>query len=208
VEQGRGGYCFEQNILLLCALLSIGFDAVPLLCRVRYLKPAHQLTAFTHLALRVTLPDGGRYLADVGFAGTNSVAPVRLGTDELQELPEGQFRVRCFGGYNMLQRQLPGDELRDLYMFRGEDVATMPDLEQSNWFSCTFPESRFCSSFFVSRLIGDKKHHILNDQYVVRSCDGATDTTQVSDSAHLSQLLNDVFGLHIPAETQGVDRYL
>ena len=114
MEQGRGGYCFEQNILLLCALLSIGFDAFPLLCRVRYLKPAHQLTAFTHLALRVTLPDGGRYLADVGFAGTNSVAPVRLGTDELQELPEGQFRVRCFGGYNMLQRQLPGDELRDL----------------------------------------------------------------------------------------------
>ena len=72
----RGGYCFEQNVLLQMALEEKGYTVVPLLCRVRWGKPDDALgpnTAFTHLALKVRL-DEGDYLVDVGFAGTNSIA--------------------------------------------------------------------------------------------------------------------------------------
>ena len=213
VQSNRGGYCFEQNTLLLSALLAIGFAAMPMLCRVRYLKAPGEQSAYTHMALRVVLPDGARFLADVGFAGTNSIAPVSLDTDELQELPEGRFRAfAAADGHTTLQRQLPGDELRDLYLFRTDDVATAPDLEQSNWFSCTYPRSRFTTSFFVSRVVGEQRHHILADgtssTYVVRAKDGMAQTTQVADCAHLTRLLNDVFGLNLPADTVGLDRYL
>lgn len=101
VGSGRGGYCFEQNQLLASALLTLGYDVVPMLCRVRWNKKPDEHTTFTHVALAVKLggegsADGGTartYLADVGFAGTNSIAPVLLGSDEIQALPEGLFRT-------------------------------------------------------------------------------------------------------------------
>lgn len=73
VSKGRGGYCFEQNQLLASALLSIGFDVSPMLCRVRWNKADEEQTTFTHVALSVKLggqgsADGGpirTYLADV-----------------------------------------------------------------------------------------------------------------------------------------------
>jgi N-hydroxyarylamine O-acetyltransferase len=93
VAQGRGGYCFETNTLLQCALLELGFAVSPVLCRVRWGKALTQETGFTHLILKATDADGKTFLADVGFAGTNSIAPVSLDVgDTPQHLPEGTFR--------------------------------------------------------------------------------------------------------------------
>ena len=86
VGSGRGGYCFEQNQLLASALQCLGFNVSPMLCRVRWNKAPDEQTTFTHVALAVKVggngsADGGMprtYLADVGFAGTNSIAPVRV----------------------------------------------------------------------------------------------------------------------------------
>ena len=64
VSRGRGGYCFEQNQLLASALLSVGFDVSPMLCRVRWNKAADEQTTFTHVALSVKLGQD-TYLADV-----------------------------------------------------------------------------------------------------------------------------------------------
>jgi N-hydroxyarylamine O-acetyltransferase len=163
VASGRGGYCFEQNQLLASALQSLGFDVSPMLCRVRWNKAHDEHTTFTHVALAVKL-DEGNYLADVGFAGTNSIAPVLLGTtEEPQKLPEGFFRTVRDAGYTTLQWQLK-DSWRDLYMFKEE--ACLPiDLELSNWWSCTYPKARFTSQFFVARVVGDERHHILNNSY-------------------------------------------
>ena len=117
------------------ALEEMGYDVTPLLCRVRWNKPDDSKeppTTFTHMALKVKL-EAGDYLADVGFAGTNSMAPVALSVgDEPQSLPEGQFRV-CAGqpGYLMLQLQIKG-EWRPLYTWRDEPAPVI-DQECSNW---------------------------------------------------------------------------
>lgn len=167
VDEGRGGYCFEQNQLLASALQSLGFDVFPMLCRVRWNKAVDEQTTFTHVALRVRLGDGAEactYLADVGFAGTNSIAPVLLGSEEPQALPEGLFRtLRDTAGYTTLQWEVK-KTWRDLYMFKEE--ACLPiDLELANWWSCTYPKARFTSQFFVARVVGDERHHILNETY-------------------------------------------
>ena len=96
VDDMRGGYCFEQNTLLKAVLEEMGYAVVPLLCRVRWGKQDDSNepnTTFTHLALKVFTTDG-IFLADVGFAGTNSIEPVKMdiGT-ESQELLEGQFHI-------------------------------------------------------------------------------------------------------------------
>ena len=153
VDDLRGGYCWEQNTLLSMALEEIGFDVVPLLCRVRWNKVAAQRapsrtppgsapepeshrgpgreqaddkeepnTTFTHFALKVST-DAGPHLADVGFAGTNSMAPVRLDGEDgaAQPLPEGLFRVvdGTHARYRQLQLQVKGG-WRGLYEWRDE----------------------------------------------------------------------------------------
>lgn len=211
----RGGYCFEQNTLMQMALEAMGFAVTPLLCRVRWNKPddaEEPNTTFTHMALKVQL-DGGLYLVDVGFAGTNSIAPVALGSAEPQSLPEGQFRVvEGRSGYQVLQLLMNG-VWRPLYTWREDEAAAGIDLECANWFSCTYPKARFTTSFFVCRVIGSERHHILDGSYVVRSGHGvesSVQTTKVKDLDHLINLLIEVFGIDFPAGTDitNLDRYL
>ena len=64
----RGGYCFEQNTLLMHVLLQLGFAVTPLSGRVRWMQPREFTPPRTHLFLRVTI-DGAPWLADVGVGG-------------------------------------------------------------------------------------------------------------------------------------------
>lgn len=205
VGSGRGGYCFEQNQLLASALQSLGFDVSPMLCRVRWNKAPGEHTTFTHVALAVKL-ESKTYLADVGFAGTNSISPVLLGTEEPQQMPEGLFRTVRDAGYTTLQWQIK-DTWRDLYMFKEEPCLPI-DLELANWWSCTYPQARFTSQFFAARVIGQERHHILNNTYAIRREDGTNVSTHITDKAHLEKLLTDVFGLTLPPDTEGIDRFL
>ena len=125
VDDGRGGYCWEQNTLLKMALEEMGFAVTPLMCRVRWGKPddsEEPNTTFTHFALKVVTDSGASYLADVGFAGVNSMAPVDLGVGaEPQSLPEGQFRVvdSKHADFHVLELLVKGD-WRPIYEWRDE----------------------------------------------------------------------------------------
>src|SRR5262245_31633198 len=48
VAARRGGYCFEQNTLLLEVLGALGFTVRPLSARVRYQRPRDYTPARTH----------------------------------------------------------------------------------------------------------------------------------------------------------------
>jgi N-hydroxyarylamine O-acetyltransferase len=45
LHQGRGGYCFEQNLLLRAVLLALGFQVRGLAARVRWNVPDEVVTA-------------------------------------------------------------------------------------------------------------------------------------------------------------------
>ena len=216
VKTERGGYCWEQNTLLQMALESLGYKVTPLMARVRWNKPPdddEHNTTFTHMVLKVELGGGSSYLVDVGFAGTNSMAPVLLGNSEPQSLPEGQYRVvdGTHPRYSQLQLLIKG-EWKGLYEWRDERAATC-DMECSNWYSCTYPKARFTTSFFVCRVIADERHHILNDTYFIRKGHGvesAVESKKIADRAELIALLENVFGIccDIIDVDAGIDRYL
>ena len=173
---------------------------------MRYLKPVEELTGLTHCFVRVSLPDGKRYLADVGFSGINSIAPVQMDVDEFQSLPEGQFRLVAENGIYALERHLAGDILRTLYLFKDE-LALERDLSMSNWYMCSHPEGRWMGCCFASRVVGNTRRHIQNGSYVIRQADGKAETTLIKDKAQLMSLLDTVFGL-VPADDEGLDKYL
>src|SRR4051794_37497771 len=58
VGSGRGGYCFEHNMLLLHALQALGFSVEGFAARVLWGRPEGDPTARTHMLLRVSLPEG------------------------------------------------------------------------------------------------------------------------------------------------------
>src|SRR5262245_61349680 len=75
LDERRGGYCFEHNVLLAGILRDVGFPVVALLGRVRRGPP--ERWARTHMVLRVSIGDE-LWLADVGFGSIGIVDPIPL----------------------------------------------------------------------------------------------------------------------------------
>lgn len=73
IEARRGGYCFELNKLFGHALVALGFDVQPILCRVRMGAPAGGPR--THRAFIVSI-GGVDWLADAGFGGPGPAEPL------------------------------------------------------------------------------------------------------------------------------------
>ena len=92
VDERRGGYCFEQNLLLAGALEALGADVDLYLARVRYGAPAGVIRPRTHLVLGVHA-DGETWHADVGFGLGTLLEPLPFGPGAEHEQPGGRFRV-------------------------------------------------------------------------------------------------------------------
>ncbi|MGH2415462.1 MAG: arylamine N-acetyltransferase family protein, partial [Microcystaceae cyanobacterium] len=63
IHARRGGYCFEQNLLLRSVLTSLGFQVTNLAARVLWNLPEETITPRTHMLLRVDLVRNGNLLA-------------------------------------------------------------------------------------------------------------------------------------------------
>lgn len=149
VKSHRGGYCFEQNNLLLEVLRVIGYKVKPVLVRVRWNKGNVQ-TPYTHMGLIVTLNSDTDsaldYFVDVAFGGLSSTIPLLLPqhdqTSIIQESLEfGHSRlVRDDSDMDCFTEQwlLKGIWV-DLYKF-SEREALQCDLDVANWYSCTHPQ--------------------------------------------------------------------
>src|SRR5260221_7814290 len=58
LERGRGGWCFEHNLLFSHGLMELGFPVTPLPARGRWDVPANVLTSRRPMLLLLKLPEG------------------------------------------------------------------------------------------------------------------------------------------------------
>src|SRR5262245_44492397 len=153
VAQRRGGYCFEQNNLLLLALRAIGFEAEAREARVRQGSDG-TIRPRTHMVLFVRC-DGTRCLADVGFGGDGLIEPVDLDGREIEQV--GRFyRVIAEGSILVLQRRLE-TSYEDLYAIEPAVPAAI-DFEVGNWYTSTHPRSAFVLRLTAQRLAPEARH--------------------------------------------------
>lgn len=145
VAGGRGGYCFEHNMLLAHALEALGARVEPMLARVRVGRERGSEGPLSHLLLRVH-HEGAIWHADAGFGAGTLLEPIPFGPGGPYEQSGWSYRVVEEGPLLVLQTRAE-DGWRDLYAFRPEP-APAADIEVSNWFTCTHPQS-----WFVTRLI-------------------------------------------------------
>jgi N-hydroxyarylamine O-acetyltransferase len=146
VARRRGGYCYEHNLLLMAALESLDIGAVsPMLARVR-IGPEGIPRPLNHLLLRV-VDEAGPWLADVGFGGGGLLDPVPFEPGAESEQEGWRYRLIEDGNELVLQTFQDGG-WSDMYGFVPEPVAHV-DIEVSNWFTATHPESSFVTGILT-----------------------------------------------------------
>jgi N-hydroxyarylamine O-acetyltransferase len=196
VTERRGGYCFEQNLLLKGAYEALGADVVLYLARVRMGGVPGSPRPRTHLVLGVT--DGGvRWHADVGFGNGTLLEPIPFGPGGEHEQAGWRFRVVEEGPELVLQSAGLDGEWIDLYGFIPEPVPLV-DVVTSNWYTSTHPHSPFVTGLIVSRQRADGERISLSDWSGVLSMTeespaGATVTAVEPEAA--GDLIADRFGL-------------
>jgi N-hydroxyarylamine O-acetyltransferase len=156
----RGGYCFEQNLLLAAALGALGLEVELFLGRVLAGARPGETRPRTHLMLKVV--DGlGVWHADVGFGSGTLLEPIPWGPGA-EHLQSGwRFRV-IEREHEWVTQTLEQGEWLDLYTFIPVPVPRI-DVEMSNWWTSTHPESRFRTGLLVSRQWADGRRLVLSD---------------------------------------------
>jgi N-hydroxyarylamine O-acetyltransferase len=160
VEELRGGYCFEHNLLFGIALSELGAEVEPILARVRSGAPVGAVRPRTHLLLRVTM-DGAVWHVDVGFGVGTLIVPIPFGPSGDHEQWGWHFRVVPEGRALVLQTQ-ERDAWRDVYVFDPEPTPLI-DIEVSNWYTATHPHSAFVTGLIVARQLPDGTRLSLSD---------------------------------------------
>lgn len=192
VDRKRGGYCYEQNLLLAAALERIGFSVRGHAARVRVgggLRPA------THMLLTIDLGDEGRMIADVGFGGGGPLEPIPL-RDGI-EVQQGRwlFRLRHEGGVDWGLDNAAGMQWDDVHGFTDTPFHRSDYTIFSHYLS-THPRSPFRGRLFVQRS-EDTVRHSLTGTTLTAQYPDATTTSRDLDPRDLSAVLRDVFGIEL-----------
>ncbi|MFY0539584.1 arylamine N-acetyltransferase family protein [Nannocystis pusilla] len=197
VRGGRGGYCFEHNLLLSHALRAIGFQVRGLAARVIWNQPEGRVTPRSHMLLHVDL-DGAPHIVDVGFGGLTLTGVLRLVGDVEQPTPHEPFRLVEDGGYFAMQALVRG-EWRPLYRFDLQEQF-QPDYEVTNYFLSTHPTSHFRTGLMAARALADRRLALRNRDYAVHHFGGETERRVLDSTEELRRVLADEFRIDLPAD--------
>jgi N-hydroxyarylamine O-acetyltransferase len=198
VRGGRGGYCFEHNLLLWAVLREMGFEAQGLGARVRWGAPADApVRQRSHMALLVSLTEGP-HVADVGFGGMTMSAPLALQTRSPQPTPHEPFRlVEAAAEAWDLQADVGGQWLP---LYRFDLSPQLPvDYEPANWFVATHPSSPFPNHLMGARAEPHRRLALFDTRFTVRENDKPSVERTLASLDELGQVLTKEFGLTLPS---------
>jgi N-hydroxyarylamine O-acetyltransferase len=197
VAAGRGGYCFEQNLLFAHVLDALGFDVTALAARVLWERSAGEVGARTHMLLLVTLPEG-RYLCDVGFGGLTPTAPLSLDSSGEQPTPHETFRVAQSGAELLVEARVAG-EWRPLYRFDLQPQRQV-DIEVLNFYVACHAESPMRGRLMAARAAPDHRLALRDGAFTVHHLDGRREQRRLETVAELRDVLGGAFGIALPAD--------
>jgi len=193
IRGGRGGYCFEQNMLFRCGLLALGYKLTSLQARVVRGLAIDAPRPMLHMVLRVELPEGA-HLADVGFGNLAPTTALKIRVDEEQETPHEIMRFIAMGDELVLQSKL-GSGWEHIYR-----VVFLPrvdaEYEICNWFTASHPQSPYLSNMIAARPGPNRTRLTLfNSRFNVRHPSGEVDRRMLKGRDEFREVLTNDFGL-------------
>ncbi|WP_028936408.1 arylamine N-acetyltransferase family protein [Pseudonocardia spinosispora] len=205
VHAGRGGWCFEQNLLLAAALQAVGFSVTGLAGRVVHGRPPGSPPApRQHMLLRVDLMDGP-VVVDVGFGGMTLTGVLALDVETEQPTPHGPFRVTCSGRDRSVSA-LVGSAWQTLYTF---DLCPQRwvDYDVSNWYLANHPASHFRSALMIARPAEDRRYALSNRRLSVHHLGGPSEHHELADPSEIRKALEQCFLIDL-STADGLDEAL
>lgn len=195
VHGRRGGYCFEQNLLLSHALRKIGFTVTGLAARVLLNRPPDSKPARTHMLLLVTA-EGSDYVADAGFGSMTLTEPIKLQTDTVQPTSHESRRIVQVGDEFLMEARTR-EEWRTLYRFNLHPQA-LSDYEMANFYVANRPGSGFANGLTAARPTATGRYGLRNNELAIHDLEGNTDRSTLTTAAELRDALEDLFLIDVP----------
>lgn len=201
VHARRGGYCFEQNGLLLLALRALGYRVTPLGGRARWQLPRDFVPPRTHLILRVHIA-GGDWIVDCGLGSASLTGAIPLTFDEPHGTPhEARRLVREEDGRIFHQTRLE-DGWADVCEFSLAEIHPI-DCEVANWWTSTNPASKFKQDLMAALAQTDgTRKAIRTGVFTHRRGAEILHQRTIESAADLLALLAEHFGLPFPPDTR------
>ncbi len=191
VKGGRGGYCFEHNLLFAAVLTRLGFPVALREARVRLgLAPGVTLPR-THGVLEVQA-GGEAWLADVGFGGEGLTGPVPLNGREIER--EGELWRLTPEGAGLLLQADSGQGWRDFYAIQAGEVLPV-DWAVANHYTSTHPESRFVRGLTV-QLCRPGHRRILRNRTLLELRPGGAAQREL-EPREVFRMVREDFGLDV-----------
>lgn len=213
VAGGRGGYCFEQNVLFAAVLEALGHRVRALAARVVWNRgledaaaplPQSELGPRTHMALLVEC--GARtLLCDVGFGGLTLNVPLAFEIGREQRGPQEVFRLVRRAGEITVQARLEAG-WRSLYRFELQPQLPM-DIAMANHYVATHPESPMRATLMAARSGEDARYALRDNTFTVRAAGGEAERRLIRDAAELRGVLEGAFRIAVP-QGEAVDALL
>jgi N-hydroxyarylamine O-acetyltransferase len=195
VRDGRGGYCYEHNLLFSHVLDQLGFRVRWLAARVLWNVPEGTVRPRSHMLLLIDL-DNRRYVADVGFGGLTLTAPLRLQVDIEQSTPHERFRLIASGDGFVMQAKC-GDSWRSLYEFDLQEQL-LSDYEVVNWYLCNNPSSHFVTGLIAARPARGCRYALRGNELTVYHVNGGTERRLLTGAEELRASLKELFHVALP----------
>lgn len=197
VHQRRGGYCYEQNLVLGAALERLGYNVTRLAGRIR--MGSVKVRPRTHMLLRVQIPDqpsDNAWIADAGLGFIRPLEPIRLEDGAHEEQSGWHYAMHAEGDGSWALRILEEGEWRDAYSFTLEPQH-LSDYRMANHFSATYPESPFVAGLFITHTT--RQHRIILRNWQLTEHTPAGVVSHEVQPAELGDVLTDRFGLQLPS---------
>ncbi|WP_016697651.1 arylamine N-acetyltransferase family protein [Actinoalloteichus spitiensis] len=199
VRRRRGGYCFEQNVLLAAVLERLGYRVSGVSARIRLGSP--NLRPAAHAALLVETEER-TWLADVSVGEQGVLEPTPL-------VPEVEVRQGAGWRHRLVREEdgtwalqlARGADWQDLYGFTLEPHYRV-DYVVQNHFTATHPTSPFRRTLFGSRG-GEETAHSLSGLELTVSRPGSPDEVVVLGPDDLPGYFRDVLDVPLTTEEAG-----
>lgn len=203
VLEGRGGYCFEQNLLFGHVLHSMGFLVKGLSARVFWEVPDDEIKPRDHMLLLVQV-DGRKYIADVGFGGASFTAPLSLDHTEEQETPLERYRLQKRGDFYYLEIWIK-KQWRLLYRF-GMESQLLPDYEVVSWYLCTHPQSIFVRELMAARCMPWGRYALHNNRFTIHRKNEESQKRTLTNAKELKEILEELFLIQLPSHENMMEK--
>ncbi len=189
VTNGRGGYCFEQNTLMLHVLREIGFDVTPREARVGSTDDPSRTRS--HMTLEVRTSDGA-YNVDAGFGTSGHVEPLPL---DGSVHAEGGRQFRVVEQADVTVVQSPAAEgWADLYAIESGEP-TPVDFDVASWYTSTHPKSSFRKMPVAQIQTLDERFDLRRRTYVHER--GGVELERELSDEEIPALLIEAFGIDL-----------